>query len=152
MLAQAFTIAAVAIDVDITAGFMALLFLVLYLVLQPLIVKPYMEARQMREEAVGGAKEDAIEDQQRAEAMIQKYEEEMRQARREAQDVRESMRSQGQHEQNELVAEARAEVQGKLQTERAKLADEVAEARKEIESRADALSKAMVEKVLPGLG
>ena len=152
MLAQTLTIAAVAIDIDITAGFMALLFLVLYFVLQPIIVTPYMKARQMRTEAIEGAREDAVEDQARAEATIQKYEEEMRQARREAQEVREAMREQGLAEQRDLVDEAHSEVQEKLETERAKIEEQVAEARKEIEDRAQSLADAMVRKVLPEIG
>jgi F-type H+-transporting ATPase subunit b len=152
MLAQVSTIASVAIDVDITAGFMAVLFLALYLVLQPLIITPYMKARKMRTEAVDGAREDATEDQARAEATIQKFEEEMRQARREAQEVRESMRGQGQQEHDDLVSDAHAEVQAKLDTEREKIATQVEEARKEIGNRAEALAQAMVDKVLPELG
>ena len=152
MLAQISILAAVSIDVDITAVAMALLFIIFYYLLQPMILNRYMEARQMRTEAIEGAREDAHEDQARAEATIQKYETQMREARREAQEVRESLRNQGAEEQKEMLEAARAEVQQKLDEEREKIDKQVEEARKQVEGRADALAQAMVDKVLPGLG
>jgi F0F1-type ATP synthase membrane subunit b/b' len=145
-------IAAVAIDVDITAVIMAGLFLVLYFVLQPLIINPYLRAREARDEGVDGARQEAADFEARAEATIQEYEEAMVKARRKAQAEREAIRDEGVAVQHEKLEEARAEVSAKLDEERAKIGDEAEAARKELEKRADALSRAMVEKVLPNAG
>lgn len=144
-------LAAASIDVDITALVMAALFLVLYFILQPLILNPYMRARELRHKAVEGAREDAREDQAMAEARIQEYEEEMRQARRDAQEVRESIRTQGVAEQNEIVEDARVELQAKLAEEREKVQKQVDAATTQLQVRAESLSKTMVEKILPAI-
>jgi F-type H+-transporting ATPase subunit b len=145
-------IASVAIDVDITAVIMAGLFLVLYFVLQPLIINPYLRARESRGEGVDGAAEEAHDFEARAEAALQEYEDAMRQARREAQDVRESIREEGVDAQKGAVEEARVELSEKLETERAQIEEQVEDAREQLEKRADTLSRALVEKVLPNAG
>ncbi len=145
-------LASVSIDVDYTAIVMALVFIALYYILQPLIVNDYLAAREMRRDAVDGAREEAKEHQALAEARMLEFEDEMKSARKEAAEVRESLRGQGTEEQRDLVDEARAEVQGKLGEERAKIAAQVAEAQTELKDRAASLSKAIVEKILPSLG
>lgn len=145
-------IAAVAIDVDLTALVMCGLFIALYYLLQPIIVNDYLRAREMRKEAVEGAREEARESQALAEARMLEFEDEMKVARREAAEVRESLRGQGTAEQRDLVEEAREEVQAKLTEERDKIAAQVGEAEKELKARAAALSNAMVDKILPSAG
>lgn len=149
MLNPVSILAAVSIDVDVTAIFMAGLFALLYLILQPLIINPYMRARQAREEGVGGAKEEASDSEAQAEAMIVEYEERMRKARREATEVRESLRTQGVEEQKELIEEARVAIGTKLADERARLAAETEAARAQLDTKAQALSRDVVEKILP---
>ena len=152
MLNPVSILAAVSIDVDVTAIFMAGLFALLYLILQPLIINPYMRARQAREEGVGGAKEEASDSDAQAESMILEYEERMRKARREATEVREVLRTQGVDEQKDLIEEARAEIGAKLAQQRAELATEVESARAKLDTKAQALSRDVVEKILPALG
>ncbi len=141
----------VAIDVDFTAIIMAVLFIVLYYVLQHLIVNDYLRARELRRDAVEGAREEAKEHQSLAEVRMLEYEDEIKSARREAAEVRDSLRGQGTAEQADLVADARSEMQSTLAQERAKIADQVAAAEKELAGRATALSKAIVDKILPSM-
>lgn len=145
-------IAAVAIDVDPTAIVMAGLFILLYYALQPLIVNDYLRAREMRREAVEGAREEARESQALAEARMLEFEDEMKVARKEAAEVRESLRGQGSEEQRDLIEEARAELMVQLTEERTKIAGQVSDAQKELQTRAVTLSRAMVDRILPGVG
>lgn len=147
-----FLLASVSIDVDATAVVMGLLFIVLYFLLQPLVINPYLRARDLRREAVEGAREEARESEALAEARMMEFEDEMKTARRDAAEVRESLRGQGTAEQRDIVDEARVEVQAQLAAERAKIDAQVVEAQKELQTRASGLSKAMVDKILPAAG
>jgi len=142
-------IASASIDVDITTLIMGLLFLLLYVVLLPVIINPYLRTRKAREEGVEGAREEAKDSEARAESTILEYEEQIRMARREAQEVRESLKSQGVAEQRDIIAEARTEIGGKLAQERDRIAGEVEAARAQLDERARSLSQVMVEKILP---
>jgi F-type H+-transporting ATPase subunit b len=142
-------VAAAAIDIDITMAFQLLLFLFLLVVFNFLLVQPYLKAVEMRQAGVQGSREDAAEFDGKAEAMLAEYETKMRQARRDASEVRDSLRNQGQQEGNEVLAEARDEVSAKLLEERQRIADEVADAEAKLRERAEAISSVMVKKVLP---
>ena len=145
-------LAAVAINVDLTAVVMTLLFIALYYLLQPLIINDYLRARELRREAVEGAREEARESQGLADARMLEFEDEMRAARKAAAEVRDVIRGQGTAEQRDLVDEGRAEVQQKLIEERAKVAGQVAAAQSELKERAASLSSVIVDKILPRLG
>lgn len=145
-------IASVQIDLDLTAVYMALLFVVFYYLFKVVIVDDYLKARDLRRDAVEGAREEATESQALAESRITEFEDEMKAARREAAEVRESMRGQGTAEQQDMIAETREELQAKLAEERAKIAQQMSAAELELQSRAQVLSKAIVDKILPSVG
>ena len=142
-------LASVSIDADPTAFIMAGLFIVLYFVLGPLIINPYMRTREMRREAVDGAREEAAEQDSLATSRMNEFEDEIKSARREASQQRETLRGAGTQEQQKLLDEARDEVQAKLAEERKKIQAQVEAARTELEGRAQSLSAAMVDKILP---
>lgn len=142
-------VAAAAIDVDGTIIVQMLIFWATLIFLHYALFQPYLRAVEAREEGVGGSREEAAEMETRAAMVIEEYEEKMRQARRDAQDVRESLRNQGLQEQADLVGEVREEIQGKLQEERARIDKKVDSARADIEARAQTLAEAMVGKVVP---
>lgn len=142
-------LAAAAIDVDGTIIVQMVLFFFVLFFLHFVLFRPYLKAVDAREDGVEGAREEAAEMETRAGRVIEEYEEKMRQARRDAQDVRESLRNQGLQEQNDMVQEVREEIQGKLKEERAKIANKVDSARSDIEQRAQGLADAMTAKILP---
>lgn len=142
-------LAAAAIDVDGTIIVQMILFFFVLFFLHFVLFRPYLKAVDAREDGVEGAREEAAEMETRAGRVIEEYEEKMRQARRDAQDVRESLRNQGLQEQNDMVQEVREEIQGKLNEERAKIAAKVDSARSDIEQRAQGLADAMTAKILP---
>lgn len=142
-------VAAAAIDIDGTVLIQFVIFAFVLLFLHVALFRPYLKAVEAREEGVGGAREEAAEMEARASNMIDEYEQKMRQARRDAQDVRESLRNQGLQEQNDLVDEVRDEVGDKLDEERDQIRRQVESAKTEIKGRSKQLASAMVDKILP---
>ncbi len=114
------------------------------------LVRPYLKVVEEREQGIGGSREDAAEMEARADELKEEYDQKLRQARREAQEVRESLRNQGKQKQKEKFAEGREELNEKLEQERASIREQVEKAEAQLESRADELAGAMVEKIVPG--
>ena len=141
-------LASVSIDVDFTSILMALLFIAFYFILTPLIIKPYLKTRDMRDDATVGAREEANEFQERAEQRIEEYEEKITGARREAAEVRDSLKAQGAAEQADILEETRIELAAKISEERAQIQTQVEAANAALRDRAVVLSESIVSKVL----
>ncbi|TXD34983.1 ATP synthase F0 subunit B [Lujinxingia vulgaris] len=142
-------VAAVAIDIDGTLFVQMGAFLLVFVILNFVLIKPYLKTVEAREESVQGSSEEAGEMDAQAAVLTASYDEKLSKARREAQDVRESLRNQGLAEQDDILEEVREELGGKLAEERKVIEDRVVAARAEIDERARALAEAMVQKVLP---
>lgn len=150
MIGQFFPIfASITIDVDLSAVYMGLLFLVLFLIFTPLLIKPFMKAMEAREEATGGAREDADADTKAAEAKIAEYEETMKGIRNEANDIRESLRGQGSAESKEVIEEVQNELSKKIASERELIEKNKIAALAEIKTKSNALADSIVGKILP---
>lgn len=140
---------AVSIDIDRTILAQALFFLVSIPILHYLMFRPYLKTREARKESVEGSEEEAGELGEQAENLRTKYEKELRQARRDAKEVRDSLRTQGLAEKRDIHDEVRQELDAKLAEERATIAEHVETARDEMEERAQGLADAMVGKLIP---
>ncbi|RDV37338.1 hypothetical protein DV096_15300 [Bradymonadaceae bacterium TMQ3] len=142
-------VAAVAIDIDGTLFVQMGAFLLVFVILNFVLIKPYLKTLEARQESVQGSSEEAGEMDAQTAVLTASYDEKLSQARREAQDVRESLRNQGLAEQDDILEEVREELGGKLAEERKVIEERVVAARAEIDERARALAEAMVQKVLP---
>lgn len=149
MFANTFIVASAAIDFDATLGIEMGLFIVLYAVLYPLLIKPFMKAMDERHQGLEGSREDAEEFEARAERALNEYEKKIRDARREAAEIRESLRGQGQEEFQDILDEARGEISAKVEAERQNVAAQRQEALKQLQTRADELANSIVGKILP---
>ncbi|MEZ4460575.1 MAG: ATP synthase F0 subunit B [bacterium] len=149
MFANTFIVASAAIDFDATLVIQMGLFLLLFMVLKPLLFTPFMKAMDERHQGLEGSREDADEFEARAERALNEYEKKMRDARREATEVRESLRTQGQAEYQDLIGEAREEISAKIETERQSVAAQREEALTQLQGRADDLANTIVGKMLP---
>lgn len=145
-------VAAVYIDIDGTILAQAAFFLFSLVLLHFILYRPYLRTLDLREQNVEGSEEEAGEMGAQADVLEQKYNDKIRKARRDAQDVRESLRQQGLAEQSDLHEEVREEIDAKLSEERAAIEEHVEKARRDIEERAEGLADAMVTKVLPERG
>ncbi len=141
-------LAAVSIDVDITVVFQFVNFTLAIFFLHMIIGKPYLKAREAREEGTAGSREEADDMFARADQMVIQIEAQMNEARRDAMEVRESLRNQGVAEQRDIVDETRGELEDHLATERAKLDGLVKNAQHQLDARAADLAKRMVDRVV----
>ncbi len=137
------------IDVDGTLAIQGILFLVTLGLLHVLLFRPYLKTLELRSENVEGSEEEAGELTAQAEVLEKKYDKKIRTARRDAQDVRESLRQQGLAEREDIHSEVREELEAKLQEERATIDDHVEKARRDIEKQAEDLAEAMITKLTP---
>jgi F-type H+-transporting ATPase subunit b len=142
-------IASVQIDVDVTVAIQFVTFTVALFSIWGLIINPYLEAREMREEGTLGSREEADEMEALAQARLKEHDERMVQLRREAMELRESLRAEGAAKQQDMLSAARAELSAKAKEEQAKIAQKVSAAEAELEERAKQLSELMLAKILP---
>lgn len=147
-----FMLAAIQIDIDITVVFQAIIFFFVVVLLNNIIIQPYLDARQAREESTDGSREGAEEQHARADQLSSAYDEGMLLARRDAVAVSDDLRGQGTSEQQDMVGEVQIELDANLAAERAEIAKMVADAESQIEARASALSALIVQKVMPQAG
>ena len=141
-------LAGIYIDVDITVVFQSVIFLLLVVVLNSIIIQPYLKAQAARDEGTSGSREEADEGLARADVLSKSYDDKLNEARRDAMDVRDNMRSQGTSTQQEILDDARQEIEAKLAEERVKIAAMVSDAEAQIEAKASQLSSMIVDKVM----
>jgi F-type H+-transporting ATPase subunit b len=149
MIANISIIAAAAIDFDATLGIQMLLFIALFALLKPLLFTPFLKAMDERHQGLEGSREDAEEFDSRAERALHEYEKKIRDARREATEIRDSLRTQGQADFKDLVDEAREELSGKIEVERQSISVQREDAVKQLQGRAESLANTIVGKILP---
>lgn len=137
------------LDVDGTIFIQLVIFWFVVGFVHFVLVKPYMQVVEAREEGIGGSKDDAAEMEARADQLREEYEEKKRQARREAQEVRQNLRNQGVQEQNEMFEDVREELREKVDSERKSIQQKVDQAHAQLEGRAKELASTMVNKVMP---
>lgn len=142
-------VGAITIDVDGTIFVQMALFLFTLVMLNFVLIRPYLKTREMRSENVEGSEEEAGEMQAQSAVLETTYDQKIRKARVDAQEVRESLRNQGLAEQDDIVQEVRTELEAKLEEERKQIESRVAIARAEIESRASSLADTMVNRLMP---
>lgn len=140
---------AIVIDIDGTIFVQMALFLITLVMLNFVLIKPYMKTREMRSENVEGSEEEAGEMEAQSAVLETKYDQKIRKARVDAQEVRDSLRNQGLAEQEDIVTEVRSELEAKLEEERAKIQSRVEIATAEIEHRASSLADSMVDRLMP---
>ncbi|MFU8802243.1 MAG: ATP synthase F0 subunit B [Bradymonadaceae bacterium] len=144
-------VAAAAIDIDGTVLVQMLVFLFVIIFLHYVLYRPYLRTLDLRTDAVQGSREEAGELDARAAMLVTEYDEKILNARREAKEVRDSLRTQGLSEQGEIVDEVRDELAAKLAEERTKIAGQVEEATRQIKTRSEGLAEAMVNRILPSV-
>lgn len=149
MFANTFLVAAAAIDFDATLGFQMALFIILFLALKPMLFGPFLKMMEERHQGLEGSREEADEFETRADRALAEYEKKMRDARREASEIRDSLRTQGQAEYQDMIGEAREELSIKIESERQSIVGQREDALKQLQGRADHLANSIVSKILP---
>ena len=135
-------------DFDATLPLMALQFLLLTYILNLVFYKPLTKALDARDAYVRENEVDARERLSKAEKLVEEYELQIAEARRESQSILE----QAQADAKNINAQKTAEAQQQVQSEREKAAQEIQQqkeaAMQSLEQQVDALSRQILEKLL----
>jgi F-type H+-transporting ATPase subunit b len=136
------------VDIDNTIFLQALLFLLLFVVLNFVLFKPWLEVKERRAKRIGGALADATELRERAATSGAEYDARLAKARDQAMTIRSDRRREAEEQEAEIVAVARREAATALEGRKQTIAGEVDKARAELGSRVDALANDITARVL----
>lgn len=135
-------------DFDATLPFMALQFVLLAALLNAIFYKPLTKALDDRDNYIRTNNLQGQETLAKAERLLQEYEQQLAQARRQSQATIEA----AQAEAKKITAEKIAEAQKEAQAQREQAATEIEQQKKEalltLDQRVDALSRQILEKLL----
>ena len=136
------------VDIDNTIFLQAILFLVLFIVLNSLLFKPWLEVKARRAQQIGGALSDAAQLRAQAEETGQEYERRLSKARDDAMGLRSDRRRDAEAEEAQIVGVARGEANAALDARKLTLAQEAEQARGELGGRVDSIASQITEQIL----
>jgi F-type H+-transporting ATPase subunit b len=136
------------IDLDGTIWIQLGLFTVAFLVFRPLIFRPMIALFEARENAIEGAKLEALRLQDEASAESEEFEVEMRRLRLQAGEERDRLRAEGKRLERTVLDRVRGETDKQLDEADAKLKTEAARLRAEVDQSIPALAKQIASKML----
>lgn len=136
------------VDIDNTIFLQALLFLFLFVVLNFVLFKPWLEVKERRAKRIGGALEDAAELRERAASREAEYGSRLSAARDQAIVSRSERRRAAEDQQAEIVSSARREAAVSLSARKQVIATEVDQARAELGGRVELLARDISTQVL----
>lgn len=136
------------IDLDWTILIQLGTFAVAFLLFRPLIFRPMIALFEARENAIEGAKVEALRLQDEAEAESEEFDEEMRRIRLQAGEERDRLRAEGKRLERTLLDRVRDETNMQLAEADAKLATEAASLRGQIDKSIGAIAQQIASKML----
>jgi F-type H+-transporting ATPase subunit b len=138
----------VTVDVDLTAVWPIVLFVVLIIVLKPMLFDPMLQLFEERERRIDGAKLAARKMDQASSEALTKYESEMKKARSAGNAEREAQRAEGLKVEAAIVGKVREATAETVNVGRKGIQDEAAAARTALKGEAKALAASMASRVL----
>lgn len=136
------------VDIDNTIFLQAILFLVLFIVLNSLLFKPWLEVKARRAQQIGGALSDATQLRAQADEAGQEYERRLSKARDDAMVLRSDRRREAELEEAKIVGDARGEANTALDARKLTLAQETEQARAELGGRVNSIASQITEQIL----
>ncbi len=136
------------IDLDGTFWIQLGLFGIAFLILRPLVFRPMVQLFEARENAIEGAKLEALRLQDEAAAEGEEFEEEMRRLRLQAGEERDRLRAEGKRLERTVLERVREETDKQLAEAEAKLAREQTKLRDELQQSVPVLAKQIASKML----
>jgi F-type H+-transporting ATPase subunit b len=136
------------IDLNGTIWLQLVLFGIAFLLFRPLIFRPMIALFEARENAIEGAKLEALRLQDEAAAESEEFEEEMRRLRLQAGEERDRLRAEGKRLERTVLDRVREETDKQLDAADAQLAREAAKLRAEIDQSVPVLAKQIASKLL----
>ena len=136
------------IDVDGTFFLQLGLFLVMALVLNALLFKPYLRMRAERERSIDGARDEAHKMEAKARAIVTDYDAKLTRARQRGAEERARLRQEAAARERQLLGAARDEAGKAIGGARATIATDAEAARAQLDKQARDLAKQMAKKIL----
>ncbi len=136
------------LKIDNTLWIQLICFLVTYVFITNLLIKPYYQAFLRRQARTVGNQEQANKTAEEAEAQFLKYQEQARAINLEIKDIFDRSRKSAAQEQDKLLASARAEGQSKIESGRTEIASESNRARQEVQKEVADISQLIRAKML----
>lgn len=136
------------IDLDGTLFVQVAIFFVAFLVLRGLVFQPVMALFDARDAAIGGARQAARDMEQGAEDARAKLEGELKSVRQAANTERETVRTDAQRLAREQTERAREDAESQLKGARAKLDQEGAQVRAQMNALVPTLASQIASKLL----
>ena len=138
------------VDFDASLIIMLAIFLGLMIYLNKTLFQPYLKVKDDRSTQIDGAKEKAARMQEKADRIFSEYERKLTKAREQAVSERAEVKDTAKEAEQQILSEARGDVDQMLEAARSEIADQVAHASTDLERQAKTLSKLIVDKVLAG--
>ena len=135
-------------DIDATLPLMALQFLILMAVLNALLYKPLGKAIDQRSDYVRNSLKNAREVKEKSEMLATQYDNELRDVRRQAQDIIAQAKAEAEKVSNSKIQQAQQEVADRKQKAAEEIEAQKAEAMQSLEQQVDSLSNQILEKLL----
>ena len=136
------------IDLDLTFTLQMLLFAALIVALKPLLFDPVLRIFEERERRTDGARDEARAMQERAGALLEKYEAELSRVGRAAAEEREHMRAETTRLENEILAQARAATTQIMANGRHEIAEQVEKIRFDLGRQSERLARQVAARAL----
>jgi F-type H+-transporting ATPase subunit b len=136
------------VDIDGTVFVQGGLFLLLCLILNFLLFKPWLRVRDLRTVRIDGALERSKEVLLEANTLEEQYAMSLKSAREKAMGTRSEQRAAAEQEEAGVVGRARIEAAATLEQTRKELEKDAATARTSLSGRVDSLAKDVVAKIL----
>ena len=136
------------IDLDATFWLQLGFFFIAFFAFRPLIFRPMIALFEAREQAIEGAKKEALRLQDEAAAESEEFEDEMRRIRLQAGEERDRLRAEGKRLERTVIERVQTETDAQLSEADAQLATEAAKLRSEIEGSVPLLAKQIAAKLL----
>ena len=135
-------------DIDGTVFVQFGLFLLLYVVSNQLLFKPYLRLRQRRTEGIDGARAEAERMTAQADSKLADYEKQLAAARSRANEEGRKVRAEASQHEKDVTDKARGEAQKSIDEATAKMRQETEAARLQLLPQANQLAKQIASKLL----
>lgn len=140
--------AGVSVDFDGSVLIQFAVFLILFIVIKPVLLDPFLKVVEEREKRTDGAKKEAREMDEKAGDIIKRYEGELEKVRKVANEERERLRAEAQKLEAQILGEAREEATKVTDEGKGKIQKEAESIRFDLGQLASTLSKEIATKVI----
>ena len=136
------------VDLDGTFIVQLGIFLLFFILLNFILIRPMMKARDERYSRMQGARKDAEELDLRAADVAEEYESKLDTARRSAVEVRDELRAGAEKDRDKMLSKVRSEVEQQLASRAAERKAELEKARADMDKLVDELSDLAVARIM----